>query len=130
LIYIWDTGALSLFFANNNQTKELMKKTLEPYNKGHIPRLILSEFFYKTCQKLGKEIAQVRLVALRQKGFIEEIIGESDVYQIGMMKIKYSNLSIADCVLVQTAVNNKGVIITTEKPITDLKKVKSTKIDF
>ncbi len=47
-----------------------------------------------------------------------------------MLKIKHRILSIADCILVQTAVNHKGIIVTTENPITTLKKTKSIKIEY
>lgn len=127
---IWDTGALSLYFADHHETREYMRKIVSQKNKGYIPRLIMAEFFYKTCQKLGKEVAQIRLVALRQVPIIEESISESDVLGIGMLKVKHSNLSLADCVLIQLAKKYNATILTTEREITTIKGVKAKKIIF
>ena len=125
---IWDTGALSLFFANNPEAREYMQQIVAHKSIGYIPRLILAEFFFKTCQKLGKEVAQIRLVALRQVPIIEEPISEEEVLGIGMLKVKHSNLSLADCVLIQLAKRHQATILTTEKPITTVKGIKAKKI--
>ncbi len=127
---VWDTGALSLYFADNKELKEYMRKIVSKKIKGYVPRLILAEFFYKTCQKLGKEIAQIRLVALRQAPIIEESLDEVDVFGVGMLKIKHSNLSLADCVLIQLGKRHHATILTTEKEITKIKDVKTKKISY
>lgn len=127
---IWDTGALSLYFADNPEVKTYMKKIVSGEMQGLVPRLILAEFFYKTWQKLGKEVAQIRLVALRQAPIFEEPIAESDVFEIGMLKVKHSRLSLADCVLIQLAKKINATILTTEKEITTIKGVKALKINY
>ena len=127
---IWDTGALSLYFADHKETKRYMRQITVQKSFGYIPRLILAEFFYKTCQKLGKEVAQIRLVALRQVPIIEEAISEEEVLGIGMLKVKHSNLSLADCVLVQLATRHHATILTTEKPITTIKGIKAKRLSF
>jgi predicted nucleic acid-binding protein len=127
---IWDTGALSLFFADHSEAKRYMQQITIKKSVGYIPRLILAEFFYKTCQKLGKEVAQIRLVALRQVPIIEEVISEEEVLGIGMLKIKHSNLSLVDCVLVQLAKKHHATILTTENPITTIKGIKARKFSY
>ena len=127
---IWDTGALSLFFADHTEAKGYMQQITVHKSIGYIPRLILAEFFYKTCQKLGKEVAQIRLVALRQVPIIEEPISEEEVLGIGMLKVEHSYLSLADCVLVQLAKRHHATILTTEKPITTVKGIKTKKISY
>ncbi|NHJ03160.1 MAG: type II toxin-antitoxin system VapC family toxin [Candidatus Heimdallarchaeota archaeon] len=127
---IWDTGALSLFFADHSEAKEYMRKVVTKQVAGYIPRLILAEFFYKCCQKFGKEVAQVRLVALRQVPLIEEPIKEVDVLEIGILKTKHPELSLADCVLVQLAKKKRGTLLTTEEGITQIKGVKVYKFEF
>ncbi len=127
---IWDTGALSLFFADHTEAKGYMQQITVHKSIGYIPRLILAEFFYKTCQKLGKKVAQIRLVALRQVPIIEEPISEEEVLGIGMLKVKHSNLSLADCVLVQLAKKHHATILTTEKPITTVKGIKAKKFSY
>lgn len=127
---IWDTGALSLYFADHHETKRYMREILSQKYKGYIPRLILAEFFYKTCQKLGKEVAQIRLIALRQVPIREKTLQENDVLGVGMLKIQHPKLSLADCVLVQLAKNYQATILTTEKELTTIKDVKAKKIVF
>ncbi|MHA1971923.1 MAG: PIN domain-containing protein [Candidatus Hodarchaeales archaeon] len=127
---VWDTGALSLYFADHPEVKEYMRQIIKAKRRGYIPRLILAEFFYKTTQKFGKQVAQIRLVALRQIPIIEEPMTEVDVLGIGLLKVKHRRLSLADCVIVHLAEKRRAMILTTEEEITKLKGVKAKKILF
>lgn len=128
--YIWDTGALTLFFANHAQAGKIMSAIKNNEAKGYIPRIILSEYYYKTWQKFGKQAAYIRTNNLRNSKNIECTIEKDDIYNIGEYKVKSSILSLADCVLLNTAKNNNCIIITTETEITKNYYLKSIKLRF
>ena len=128
--YVWDTGALSLFFADHSDAKSLMRKITGGQARGHVPRIILAEFFYKTCQKLGKQVAEIRITALRHSDIIEEPLEENDIVHTGMLKIKYPELSLADCVVANLGIKHKATVVTTEKEMTGIEGLKVIKLDY
>lgn len=128
--YIWDTGALSLFFADHKEAKQLMEQIVKDQVLGYIPRIIYAEFFYKTWQKLGERIAQFRVVNLRKSKIIELELNQNDVFSVGTFKVNYPYFSLADCILLALAKRDMATIITTEEPITKLQKIKSIKLDY
>ena len=130
MIYVWDTGALSLFFADHSKAKSLMKDITSGKALGFIPRIIMTEFFYKTCQKLGKQIAEIRITALRHTNIQEKPLEENDVVSTGMLKIKFPELSLADCIVVNLGEKSKATVITTEREITRVEGLKTIKLDF
>ncbi|MHA1990821.1 MAG: PIN domain-containing protein [Candidatus Hodarchaeales archaeon] len=127
---IWDTGALSLFFADHDQVKTYMKKIEQNQIIGYVSRLILAEYYYKASQKIGKEIAQIRIVALRNTKIREEIIEEEDIYTIGTIKLNNKHLSLADCILVCIAMKRKATILSTETGFEKIKEVKTIKLEY
>ena len=128
--YIWDTGALTLFFANHNQAKKIMTGIEQGKAMGYIPRIILAEFYYKTWQKFGKQAAYIRTNNLRNSKNVECLLDEDDIYSIGEYKVRSNLLSLADCVLLNEAGKNHAMIITTESEIAKIYKGKSTKLEF
>lgn len=127
---VWDTGAITLFFADHAQAKDYMKKISQNQITGYVPRLILTEFYYKTTEKLGKEIAQIRIVALRNSKLIEEVMEEDDIFSIGSIKLSNNNLSLADCTLGSVAMKRKATILTTESGFDKMKAIHSIKLDY
>lgn len=127
---IWDTGALSLFFADHDQTRIYMRKIQQNQIEGYVPRVILAEYYYKASQKIGKETAQIRIVALRNTKIKEEIIEEQDIFNIGTIKLNNKHLSLADCILVCTAMKRRATILSTETGFEKIKEVKTIKLEY
>ena len=69
---VWDTGAFTLFFADHIVAKTYMREMISGRVKGYVLRIIMAEFFYKVCQKFGKDVALVRLALIRRTGICEE----------------------------------------------------------
>ncbi len=63
-LYIWDTGALSLYFASHKEAKKLMQQIEKGTAIGYIPTSILAEYYYKAIQKYGKKAAQIHVITL------------------------------------------------------------------
>lgn len=128
--YIWDTGALTLFFADHDEAKTLMREVKSGQSNGLVPSLILSEFYYKTWQKFGNQAAQVRTISLRENLLEILELENDDIFQIGELKIKNNVLSLADCVILTIAKRTKSTILTTDDPLNAIAGVKSKKLDF
>lgn len=127
---LWDTGAISLFFANHDQAVKYMDQIRNSQSVGFVPRAILAEFYYKTAEKLGKDIAQLRVVSIRSSLIKEEVLTEDDIFTIGSIKLQNKNLSFVDCIIAATAMKKKGTILTTESGFKDIKGLKSIKFEY
>lgn len=128
--YIWDTGPLSLFFAEDKPTILLMKKCLRNEVKGYVPMIILSELHYQQWRSFGARLARMRLEGIINSSLTTLTLDEVALFKTGEMKIKYPKLSLADAVLVALSLKNNSTILTTDGPITKIKGIKTKKLEF
>lgn len=128
--YVWDTGALFQFFAENQKAIDLMRKIENGKSNGYIPQLVYSEFYYKTWQKLGRQAALIRVNTLRNSILKEYILTEADTLIIGKAKLDYSFISMVDGIVYATAKAKKSTIITTDSDFIKIKDIKVIKLDF
>ena len=129
-LYLWDTGALFLYFADHIEAKTLMKKIESSQAKGYIPQLVSVEFFYKTMEKLGKQTAEYQLTILKESK--NNIVGIKDnqISDIGLIKLNNRSLSLVDCVIGVLCKHYKTIIITTDGDFDNLKEIKSINLKY
>ncbi|MHA2250949.1 MAG: PIN domain-containing protein [Candidatus Kariarchaeaceae archaeon] len=127
---IWDTGALALFFVNNEVLLKFMDDIVSGTSKGYVPQLVFSEFYYKTWQKFGEQAAILRTKTLRESSLEEYILDEKDTYVVGKFKLDYSFLSIIDAIVVASAKATNSVIITSDTDFLKVKGIKVKKINY
>jgi len=78
----------------------------------------LSEFYYKTCEKLGKSIADLRYHQTRRTKLTIIETDEELGKHAGMEKCKFrGRLSLADCYALAIAKSMKAKILTTDREL-------------
>ncbi len=78
----------------------------------------LSEFYYKTCQVLGRDVAEIRYYQSRRTRLTIVETDEELSKQAGMEKCKHRmKLSLADCYALALAKQFKSTILTTDKEL-------------
>lgn len=97
---------------------------------GFIPQIVFSEFYYRTWQKLGNQVARIQFVSLRESKLNEYILAEKDLYLVGETKVRNVFLSIVDSIDVATAKATKSTNISTDQDFGQVAGVKSTKLYF
>ncbi|MCE7733266.1 MAG: type II toxin-antitoxin system VapC family toxin [Candidatus Heimdallarchaeota archaeon] len=129
-LYLWDTGALFLYFADHSEARTLMQKIESSQARGFIPQLVLVEFFYKTMEKLGKQTAEYQLTILKESK--NNIIGIKDnqISEIGLLKLSNRTMSMVDCVVGVLGKQYKTIIITTDGDFDNLKEIKSINLTY
>lgn len=75
-------------------------------------------------------MAEIRITALRHSSLQEIPLEEKDVVSTGILKIKYPELSLADCVVVNLGKKHKATVITTERRILRVKGLKAIKLEY
>ena len=90
----------------------------------------LSEFYYKTCQKLGKPVADIRYYQARRTGIgIVETDEELD-RAAGVEKCRQSfSLSLADCYALALARRLRAALLTTDGELAKVKDIRTVHFD-
>lgn len=99
-------------------------------SRGYIPQLIFSEFYYKTWQKFGEQVALLRTESLRESKFSEYILNEKDTYVVGKAKIDYPFLSIIDAFVIASSKATHSTIVTSNGDFLKVKGIKVKKIEY
>ena len=117
-----DTGALTLFFAGDVRVKPHFDSVEHRKVKGYISSVNLSEFYYKTCQKLGGDTAEIRYHQARSALTAVET-DEGLALLAGAEKCRRSTLSLADCFALALAKTFKATLLTTDGELAKVKEV-------
>ncbi|MHA1291659.1 MAG: PIN domain-containing protein [Promethearchaeota archaeon] len=121
-----DTGIFELFFSGNQNIKQIFNQIKNETISAFTLELNLCENFYKICEKLGKETAQIRNISLRNSKIKILDINEQLTIRSGYFKCKYSQiLSIVDAYIIGCADLNNLLIYSTDSNFKDIKEVKN-----
>jgi predicted nucleic acid-binding protein len=86
----------------------------------------LAEFHYKTCEKLGREVAELRQTSIRHFKISVLTIDERLTRIAGSLKcIHRGKLSLADAYIVAVTKTLEGTLITTDPRLAELRLVKT-----
>jgi predicted nucleic acid-binding protein len=122
---VLDSGVLSLHFAGDSRLREFFDQISEENSTGLVSEVNLAEYFYKTCQKLGKETADSRYHMLRASKLL--IVNDEQLTRLaGLEKCRQRlDLSLADCFALALAKRESATLLTTD---TELNKTKEAKV--
>jgi predicted nucleic acid-binding protein len=90
-----DTGAIMLHFADDRQIREtkIISGTLE----SHTCETNIAELYYKTCETLGIDVAEMRTTKIRNSNVEIHPVEEILTKKAGSLKYKYrGKISLAD----------------------------------
>jgi len=94
--------------------------------EGYTCETNLAEFYYKTCEKLGREVAEVRYTSIRHSEISVLATNERLTRIAGGLKcIHRGKLSLAEAYVVAAAKMLGGTLVTTDPRIAELKLVQT-----
>jgi predicted nucleic acid-binding protein len=112
--FIVDAGVLSLHFRDDPRVEKQFDEIDEEKSIGYITGINLAEFYYMTCQKLGRQTADTWFYLIRGSPLRIESDEELN-RQAGIEKCRRTlDLSIADCYALALAKRLKGILLTTD----------------
>ncbi len=124
--FVFDTGALSLFYADDERLRPLVDKIRGERAQGLLSSVTLSEFYYKTCQNLGRDVATLWSSQLRERMQVVEADFDLSI-SAGLEKCRNNRLSLADSYALALTKRVGGVRLTTDS---ELAKSKESKVRF
>ena len=95
-----------------------------------MPKLILTEYYYKTWQFFGKQAAELRTNSFMNSKVRVFDMTNDDIFNAGKYKVRNTLLSIADCVAISCAVSEGAIILTTEEEMKSVKGARVKKINY
>lgn len=120
--FILDAGILTLHFTDHMGVREYFDAIIAGRSKGLIASVNLAEFYYKICQKLGKQTADSWYFQLRRN--MEVVHNDELVRHAGVEKCRQSNrLALADCFALALAKMEHGLLLTTDSELARVKDV-------
>lgn len=122
--YVIDTGVLFLHLIDDERVRPYFKEINEGRAKAFICDVNLAEYYYKTCEKLGREIADVRYNQIRV--LMNPVSTNQDLTrEAGKIKCKYRDkLSLADCFALALSKIKGAILLTTDSDLAEIKEVK------
>ncbi len=122
-----DAGVLALHFIDEPHVEEYFSGIDDERISGYISSVNLAEFYYKTCQKIGRQIADTRYYQIKRTRL--QIIHNTDLTRYaGLEKCRQPlSLSLADCFALALAKSEKALLLTTDR---ELSKVKEVEVKF
>jgi len=121
--FVFDTGALSLFYADDERLRPLIDKIHGGGARGLLCSVTLCEFYYKTCQSLGRDVATLWS---RQLGERMQVVGaDLDLsLSAGMEKCRNNRLSLADSYALALSKRVGGTLLTTDSELAKSKEAR------
>ena len=111
---VLDAGILTLHFTDHEGVRQYFDAIDSGRSVGLMSSFNLAEFYYKTCQALGRQAADTRYFWLRNSE-LEVVDREELVRQAGLEKCRNSPmLSLADCFALALAKSESALLITTD----------------
>lgn len=115
-----------LYFAEDKRAKEIIGEIMSGRAEGYTCETNIAEFYYKTCEKFGRKIAETRHVSIRRSKISILAIDERLTRIAGGLKCDHrGKLSLTDAYIVSTAKIFDGTLVTTDSRLEELKLVQT-----
>lgn len=115
-----------MHFLDDARVRRYFDEIEDERNLGVMSSINLSEFYYKTCQKLGRTVADLRYYQIRRTK-LRVLETDEDLSRIaGLEKCRQpQKLSLADCYALGLARRLKATILTTDRELAKVREVRT-----
>ncbi len=121
--YVIDTGVLMLFFTGDERVKPYFEEIDRGAAVGLVSCANLAELYYKVCETLGRDVAELRCHRLLASRIEVVPLDEELALEAGRLKCHYRRLSLADCIALALAKTEGAVLLTTDKELARTREV-------
>lgn len=115
------------FYSNQTETRQKTTKKLRELiekREGILPTIVISEIVQVTCERRGKGEAETRYLALLGSGLQIQDLNPKIAKQAGLLKCRYRNIPMGDCIIASTAITNQARILSDDPHFDDIKEAR------
>lgn len=95
-------------------------------SEGIIPTLVLGEVTRITCEKKGKEEANLRYLSILRSGLQIEELTPDVAKEAGLLKCRYRDIPMGDCIIASIAVKREAKVLSDDPHFNMMKEIKRT----
>jgi predicted nucleic acid-binding protein len=105
---------MEYFYSDKTETKQRAAKKLKDLiqrKEGILPTIVISETVQTICEHIGKDEAEICYANLTESGLKIQPLTSLIAKQAGLLRSKYRNIPMGDCIIAATAMANQAVIL-------------------
>jgi len=105
---------MEYFYSDKTEVKQKATrkiKDLVQRKEGILPTIVISEIIQTVCEQIGKEEAEICYASLTQSGLKIQALTAPIAKQAGLLRTKYRNIPIGDCIIAATAIANQAMVL-------------------
>ena len=105
---------MEYFYSDIQETKQKATKKLKEIiqsKEGILPTIVISETVQTVCEQIGKEEAEICYANLTQSGLKIQSLNAPIARQAGLLRSKYRNIPMGDCIIAATAITSQAIIL-------------------
>jgi predicted nucleic acid-binding protein len=105
---------MEFFYSDKTEIKQKATKKLKDLiqrKEGILPTIVISETIQTICEKIGKEEAEICYANLTEGGLKIQSLTSPIAKQAGLLRCKYRNIPMGDCIIAATAIANQATIL-------------------
>ena len=117
------------FYSDRDEIKRRTSSKLRELIKlgnGLLPTIVIGEVVRVTCEKRGMEEAKLRYISLIRSGLKIRNLDEEVAERAGLLKCRYRDIPMRDCVVAAVALIEKAAILSDDPHFKCMKDVKCT----
>ena len=120
---------MEYFFSDQTEIKQKATRKLKDLiqrNEGILPTIVISETVQAVCEQIGKDEAEICYANLTQSGLKIQSLSAPIAKQAGLLRSKYRNTPMGDCIIAATAIANQAVILSDDPHFDAIQEAKSS----
>ena len=105
---------MEFFYSDELETKQKTTRKLKELiqrNEGILPTIVIGEIIQTICDQKGKEEAEICYANLMQSGLKIQSLSAPIAKQAGLLRSKYRNIPMGDCIIAATAMVNQATVL-------------------
>jgi len=118
---------MEYFYSDKTEIKQRATKKLKDIiqrKEGILPTIVISEIIQTICEKIGKEEADNCYANLTQSGLKIQSLTSPIAKQAGLLRSKYRNIPMGDCIIAATAITNQATILSDDPHFDSMQETK------
>lgn len=119
---------IEYFYSDETETRQKTSKRMKEliqHKEGILPTIVISEIIQTVCEKIGKEEAEICYATITQSGLQIQNLTSPIAKHAGLLKSKYRNVPMGDCIIAATAIANHARILSDDTHFDAIKGTKS-----